>query len=312
MKNFASYSQQEKVSKWAYLLGFAVYWFATLVFTIPLFIAMYASGRTEITLILPLGQSLLFLLGTVISFVGGIVGIWFVTKFIHKRSFKSVITLFPKIRIKRIVTGFVVMFVLSMLYDVVNYFIQTSNYEIKEINFSRIIMAIAFTLLIPFQAASEEILCRGYLLQGFTRVTSGVASVILQSLVFVAMHLLNPEFENYEFIYTILTYLLTALLFGFIALYDNGIELPIGLHAAMNVYAFAFVSYPHSALPSDTFISIKQLNIQEAFFVNLFFSVVIIFLFKWLYNWSNLKDKLRVYEFKETIPFEENDIEQNV
>lgn len=88
--------------------------------------------------------------------------------------------------------------------------------------------------LIPLQAASEEILFRGYLTQALGRlVPSRVAIAAIVALVFGLLHLnaYGPLTLPYFFV--------LSLVFSLVSLRDERLELAIGGHAAMNLFAFA-------------------------------------------------------------------------
>jgi CAAX protease family protein len=88
-------------------------------------------------------------------------------------------------------------------------------------------------LLIPLQSASEEILFRGYLTQALGRIVrSRVLIAATVGLVFGLLHLntYGPLTVPYFFV--------LSLIFSLVALRDDRLELAIGGHAAMNLFAF--------------------------------------------------------------------------
>ncbi len=97
--------------------------------------------------------------------------------------------------------------------------------------------AAAFALglvLIPLQAASEEILFRGYLTQALGRaVRSRILIAGIVGLLFGLLHL------HAHGPLTVPYFLIVALIFSLVSLRDDRLELAIGGHAAMNLFAFA-------------------------------------------------------------------------
>jgi membrane protease YdiL (CAAX protease family) len=86
--------------------------------------------------------------------------------------------------------------------------------------------------LIPLQSASEEILFRGYLTQALGQVVhSRVLIVVVVGLVFGALHL------NAHGPLTVPYFLVLSLIFSLVSLRDERLELTIGGHAAMNLFA---------------------------------------------------------------------------
>jgi uncharacterized protein len=96
---------------------------------------------------------------------------------------------------------------------------------------------VAGLLLIPLQAASEEVLFRGYLTQALGQlVRSRIAIAVVVGLIFGSLHLntYGPLTAPY--------FLVVSLIFSLVSLRDDRLELAIGGHAAMNLFAFTMAS----------------------------------------------------------------------
>lgn len=112
-------------------------------------------------------------------------------------------------------------------------------------------------LFIPFQAATEEIVFRGYFNQALGNLIRNKWVVFtLTSLAFMALHLSNPEaLEGAE--NGVLPIVMSGyFLFGFacciLVLIDDGLESAIGVHAGNNTFAAIFVNYEGSVLPTPS------------------------------------------------------------
>lgn len=104
-------------------------------------------------------------------------------------------------------------------------------------------------LLIPLQAASEEILFRGYLSQALARlVRSRVAVAVAVATLFGLAHL------NTRGGLTLPYFALLSLVFSLVSLRDEGLELAIGGHAAINLFGFVAANTalvaPAAAIPT--------------------------------------------------------------
>ena len=98
-------------------------------------------------------------------------------------------------------------------------------------------------LLFPFQTAMEEVLFRGYLMQGTTIMTrSGIGALIITSLIFGLMHAANPEIGTYGFWVVMPQYVIMGLVLGYVTIKDDGIELALGMHFANNLLASLLVT----------------------------------------------------------------------
>jgi membrane protease YdiL (CAAX protease family) len=94
-----------------------------------------------------------------------------------------------------------------------------------------------FVLLISLQAASEEILFRGYLTQALGRIVrSRVLIAVTVGLVFGLLHFNThgPLTAPYFFV--------LSLIFSLVSLRDERLELAIGGHAAINLFGFGFAN----------------------------------------------------------------------
>jgi len=104
--------------------------------------------------------------------------------------------------------------------------------------------------LVPLQAASEEILFRGYLTQALGRILPSRCLIVAAiALLFGLLHL-----NNYGPV-TLPYFLVLSLLYSLVSLRDGRLELAIGGHAAMNLFAVWLANavsgepgIPHAAL----------------------------------------------------------------
>ncbi len=112
-------------------------------------------------------------------------------------------------------------------------------------------------LLIPFQAAAEELLFRGYLTQGLGLAGGFWVAWLVPSLLFGLLHGANPEVGAYGVLLTLPLYIITGLLLGWITLRSESLELAIGLHIANNLYGTLLVTFPSSALPSPALFRVQ-------------------------------------------------------
>ena len=70
----------------------------------------------------------------------------------------------------------------------------------------------------------------------------------LQRLAFGLLHGTNPEVDRFGFWVAMPQYILMGLLLGLVAIWDDGLELALGLHLANNVISSLVVTHDASAL----------------------------------------------------------------
>ncbi|HLN20683.1 MAG TPA: CPBP family intramembrane glutamic endopeptidase [Bacteroidales bacterium] len=184
-------------------------------------------------------------------FLIGLVTFAILFKPINERSFISSITGSPSIRWSHFLTGFCVWAVLSSLYLLVYYKIEPSNFIVNNTSISLLWVILISVSLIPFQAAFEEVIFRGYLMQGFATVISyRWFPLIMTSVLFGLMHSMNPEVAEYGFFTMMPQYIVFGMVFGIATLLDDGIEVSLGAHAANNIFLVIMVTQRSSALQS--------------------------------------------------------------
>lgn len=125
--------------------------------------------------------------------------------------------------------------------------------------------ALVSLLFIPLQSATEEILIRGYMNQGFVSVLKNKwVAFTLSSLAFMSLHLANPEATKAAsespgiFIMTMSSYFLFGFLLSIMVDFEGGLEAAIGVHAANNLFAAIFVNYENSVLPTPSVFLAKM------------------------------------------------------
>ena len=118
-------------------------------------------------------------------------------------------------------------------------------------------LLVVAVLLVPLQSAAEELLFRGYLMQGLGWwLGRGWAALLVSSALFAAMHLGNPELEQFGrgfFLY----YMGIGVVFGLATLLDDGLEVAIGAHAANNLWGALVVSFPGSVLDTPALVRME-------------------------------------------------------
>jgi hypothetical protein len=75
-----------------------------------------------------------------------------------------------------------------------------------------------------------------------------------------------------------LYYVGAGLFLALIAYFDDGLEMPIGIHTATNLYGALFIKYEGSVLQTDTIWSMKNISVYfmvVAFYISAIFFIVL-------------------------------------
>ncbi len=237
--------------------------------------------------------NLVFLL---LPFVGGLICLLLLVKYLHKQSFKMLTTSRKKIDWKRFWFAFLFWGLISSGMMLVDYFMAPEGYELNFKLGKFLVLCVIAILLVPLQTSFEEYLFRGYLMQGIgVLVKNKWFPLLFTSVLFGLLHIANPEIEKLGYI-LLVYYIGTGLFLGIMTLMDEGLELALGFHAANNLFTALLVTADWTALQTDSIF--KDISDPtKAGFIDVFAPVFILFpilllIFAKVYKWTNWKEKL--------------------
>jgi len=284
-----------------YLLGSLIIILASFVGQLPLTIAIALKAfmrggsmpTTNAQLYRFMDQNLmLFLL--LLSFVFALAGIVIVVKKYHHQAFIQVVTSRFKVDWRRILFSFFIWAIFSVATTVYAYYAAPQDYEVQFNLGKFLILCLIAIPMIPIQTSVEELVFRGYLMQGFGVLAKNKwFPLLMTSLIFGCMHLLNPEVEEMGPILS-LYYIGTGLCLGIMTLMDDGTELALGFHAANNLTAALLITSDWSVLQTPAVL--KEITKPSAgldiLLPILIIYPVLLFVFAKKYKWSGWKEKL--------------------
>lgn len=232
-----------------------------------------------------------FFVYSLIPFVFLFLLILYTIKFIHKRRIQTAFTGRIKFDWRRVLISFFMMScILMVIFGIQFYSEDTLIYNFNpNLFFSLLVAAI---LLIPIQITAEELLFRSYVLQGLKkRIRHNGHSVIISGIMFGMLHLANPEILKIGF-HMVSYYIMAGIFLGAITLFDDGLELPIGYHAANNLFGAIMISSDWQAFQTNAvFIDTSD---PGNGIVSIIFSIVLyillFFIFYKIFNWKGLKE----------------------
>ena len=285
---------------WKYLIGFIVVMIAwQLVGSIPLSAAVIAKSGgfedlpTSIPDMADLLGSNVFLALLLTSFVFALITLFGFVKWVHKQSLRSLTTSRPKIDWGRVFFAFFVTALLLGGLTFVGIKMEPEEYTWSFDPQAFAILAGISLIMLPLQTSFEEYFFRGYLMQGLGLATkSRFIPLLITSLLFGFMHILNPEIDKigYE---VLVIYCGLGLLMGMMTLLDEGLELALGFHAANNIAVSLLVTTDWSALQTDAlYVSTAEPNLNHMMISLAGMFVVLLGIFGIRYRWKNWGAKL--------------------
>jgi len=192
-----------------------------------------------------------------LTFPAGLIALYLGQKYVHKRTLLSLHTAASKFRWVRVIQGFFLSWIVlgAFAFGAEAFGIIEVEYVFDGGRFW--IFAAVSLLFIPFQAATEEIVFRGYFVQGLSHIfKSKWAAFAITSFAFMALHLSNPEALEGAASGTLPIVMSGYFFFGFamclIVWIDDGLETAIGIHAGNNCFAAIIMNYENSVLPTPS------------------------------------------------------------
>jgi len=220
-------------------------------------------------------------------FIAGLIAFILLVKPLNNRTLRMTINGTGKIRWNRFFISAAVWLILSALYLFFYVKIDPSNFAINNKTDSLILLIVISVCFIPFQAAFEEVLFRGYLMQGFSAlVKNRFFPLIMTSILFGLMHSFNPEVKKFGFLTMIPQYVVFGMIFGIITILDDGIEASMGAHAANNVFLCIMVTNESSALQTPALYEQFNIHPWTEFAALILMGILFIFILKMIFKWE--------------------------
>lgn len=240
------------------------------------------------------GDKNIFLINNLIPFAVLLALLLVLVKYLHQRSIKSLITSRTKVDWKRFFYGFFSWGLISVAFLSLGYFLTPEDYVWNFKAGPFLFLLTISLLLLPLQTSLEELLFRGYLMQGIGILAKNRwVPLVITSVLFGVMHILNPEVTKLG-PGIMVFYIGTGFLFGIITLMDEGTELALGIHAINNIIAATLVASNWAVFQTDALFidhsdpSLLLLMILPVFIV---YPSYLLLLSK-KYGWKNWKEKL--------------------
>lgn len=293
---------------WMYLLGilaaFTGYLAFQLIMMIPLMAAATSKGigmneiiKNPNILFNPdaIGMNRSILLALMMGmFVFTLLFLWMALKFIHKKTLPSIITGFANIRWSRYFFSFSIWAGLIILLTVISYFTSPEEMEIRFDTNKFLVLLVVALIFVPIQTATEELIFRGYLMQGFgLAFKNGIAPLIITSVLFGLMHASNPEAKAHGLLIMMPYYIFFGAFLGMLTLLDEGAELAMGIHCANNLVSSLLITSKNSVLQTDAIFYTTSENPGGEFMIWIVMASICFFILHKKYTLTNWKLILR-------------------
>lgn len=288
---------------WRYLLGIALVISGYFLGQIPMKVVLYYKiandpnyGLEELESFqknmnfeaLGINKNFGFLL-LILMFVFAVITLWLVVKQLHIKKMEDLVTPNRPVNINKIVFGFGLWMILSLILELINYWIDPTSYVFRGSGGAFVVLLLISLIFLPIQTSFEELFFRGYIMQGLYFFSKNIwIAVLISSVLFGLIHGMNPEVEKYGF-WTMQTYYIAAGLFlAIITVMDDGLELALGVHAATNIFGAVFLTYEGSVLQTDSLFSTTVINPWDMLFGFILSAALFMYICYKKYGWRSV------------------------
>jgi membrane protease YdiL (CAAX protease family) len=188
-----------------------------------------------------------FLVIQAFSTLGTFLLIWIFTRFIDRKKIIDLGFSFKK-RTKDILYGLLAGFIMMGIGSLILYF--SGNLTFDSITFNLIGLAESVVLFI-LVSINEEVFVRGYLLRNFMDSMNRYVALIISALLFMALHLFNPNVS----LVGISNIFLAGLLLGISYIFTKNLWFPLALHFSWNFFQGPIFGFEVSGTSSSSLIS---------------------------------------------------------
>ncbi len=179
--------------------------------------------------------------------IGTLLLVWMFTRFIDRENMVD-IGLSIKKRAKDILYGLVAGILMMGIGSLFLYFSGNLTYDAINFNFIGLLQAF---LLFIFVSINEEVFVRGYILRNMMGSMNKYIALVVSSLLFMGLHLMNPNLS----LVGIINLVLAGILLGIGYIFTKNLWFPLALHFSWNFFQGPIFGFEVSGTNSDSFIS---------------------------------------------------------
>lgn len=221
-------------------------------------------------------------------FVGAMALLWVAVRFVHRKPFMAIISgTSNRFDFKRYFTAFFIWLALCSFQLIVALQMNPESFQYVFQPVPFFIGLAILLVLLPIQTGWEEVFLRGYVLQGLgTWMKKSLWPWIITSLIFGLLHIMNTEVQSNGILKMLPQYILPGLVFGAMALMDERLELPMGMHLANNLFGILTISSPDSSIQANSIWAINSVSDSSDALMGAALQLVALGTFFRLYRWD--------------------------
>jgi hypothetical protein len=251
-ERYLDLARQGRNEWWRYVLGaITIAFFWMVLGYVPLLLLLMTEVDHRVMEYLAVNFSIFMMLA----------GLAVTVKFIHRRTLLSLVTPEAGVDWRRVGQSVVAWFVIGAAISAIEHVLYPDRYYLSFDPGQFFVFLALVLVLTPIQTTAEELVFRGYAMQGIGLLTRRPLLVaVASSLAFTIPHLLNPEVHEHGVVIMAANYFAIGMLLATVTLRDGRLELAIGLHAVNNVFLALVANYEGSALTTESIFTARELD----------------------------------------------------
>jgi len=223
-----------------------------------------------------------------LQFIFGLAFLYLMVRVVHLKRFESLISARNRVNWRKMLFSFLIWFGLLLILEGTSYLLTPESYEWRFEPQPFFLLLVIALFFIPLQTSFEELFVRGYIMPGIGLILKNRwTPIILSSILFAALHGANPEIRQFGLYKMLSYYFLIGVFFAIIAVMDDGLEIPMGFHAANNIFAATMVSFKGSALQTPALFYNTNINTDWMIVATLILIIFILFIAKKVLKWGD-------------------------
>lgn len=179
--------------------------------------------------------------------IGTLLLVWIFTRFIDRENFVDIGFSLKK-RSKDILYGLITGIFMMGIGSLLLYFSGNLTYDTINFNLIAFLQAV---LLFIFVSINEEVFVRGYILRNMMGSMNKYIALVVSSLLFMALHLMNPNLS----LVGVINLVLAGILLGIGYIFTKNLWFPLALHFSWNFFQGPIFGFEVSGTNTNSLIS---------------------------------------------------------
>ena len=225
------------------------------------------------------------------GFAVGLLGIWLVLKYIHKKEFPGLLTGRGRFDYIRFLVGMLAALVASLVLFAVDVYVFQLDTTFQEPNWEFLVFVLVAAVMVPIQSGYEEAFFRGYILQGLIQLSRNrVVLAVVAGVLFALPHLANPAPGEHGIAPYLSALVASGIFFAVVVLLDGGLELAWGYHFISNFFMGVVANNDVAAIttPSLYIVHVDSYELFPHVFIDVVALALVVLALNVRYRWFRL------------------------